>query len=261
MSFKFTKSNLNFDVYTVASKPTAPGANNDIAIITSFPMPNWIMSPDKPSGTPRSDGDVWIQYSVSGNTFNALKNNSMMIATISAWQYVDGVWADVEAVSYQNGEWVVWVYIIVKDGIIREIGFSTNAYNASYPPTVTYGDGYIEYKVNGGYTASIVADRKIDLSNSKRIELTVDVLEVNTSTSLPSNLRGVSVVVLNSIVNSSMAVLSNAVVRSAQTTITGNSQKLSVDVTDITGEYYVGFVIGGYDTSKGKIRLYDLEVY
>ena len=90
-------------MYTVASKPTSPGANNDIAVITSVPMPNWIMSPGDPSGIPRSEGDVWIQYSVTGDTFNILKNNSMMIATIKAWQYVNGVWADVEAVSCRNG--------------------------------------------------------------------------------------------------------------------------------------------------------------
>lgn len=124
MSFKFTKSNLNFDVYTSASKPTTPGANNDIAIITSVPMPNWIMSPDKPSGTPRSDGDVWIQYSVSGNTFNALKNSTMMIATISAWQYVDGEWANVEAVSYQDGSWTQWIKFLLGDGV-NSLGIPT----------------------------------------------------------------------------------------------------------------------------------------
>ena len=109
MNFKFTKNNLNFNVYTVAEKPSSPGVENDIAIITSVSMPNWIMSPDEPSGIPRSDGDVWIRYSVTGNTFNALKNNSMMIATISAWQYVSGAWVDVTAMSYQGGEWVEWI--------------------------------------------------------------------------------------------------------------------------------------------------------
>lgn len=116
MDFKLKKSNLNFKVYTVTTKPTTAGAENDIAIISSVPMPNWILSPDGPSGIPRSDGDVWIQYSVSGNTFNAIKQNSMMIATISAWQYVDGAWVDREAVSCQNGEWVDWIKYLYNNG-------------------------------------------------------------------------------------------------------------------------------------------------
>lgn len=110
MNFSIKKSNLNFKVYTVPSKPTTPGAENDIAIISSVPMTNWIMAPEKPSGIPRTDGDVWIQYSVEGDIlFNALKQNALMIATISAWQYVDGEWVEVTAVSCQNGDWVDWI--------------------------------------------------------------------------------------------------------------------------------------------------------
>lgn len=127
MDFKLKKSELGFKVYTVDTKPTAPGANNDIAVITSVPMANWIMSPDKPSGIPRSEGDVWIQYSVKGKTtFNALKNNSMIIATISAWQYVDGVWVDVEAVSCQNGEWVSWITYYFRSGIGTVVEFESS---------------------------------------------------------------------------------------------------------------------------------------
>ena len=114
MNFTLKKSDLNFKVYTVEANPSTPGAKNDIAVISPVPMSNWIMSPDKPSGIPRTDGDVWIQYSVNGNTFNALKNNSMMIATISAWQYVDGAWVDREAVSCQGGEWVDLITYLYK---------------------------------------------------------------------------------------------------------------------------------------------------
>lgn len=144
MSFKFTKNNLNFDVYTSPAKPTTPGANNDIAIITSVPMPNWVMSPDKPSGTPRSDGDVWIQYSVDGNTFNALKNNSMMIATISAWQYVDEAWVEVEAVSCQGGEWVDWVHYLYSKGTLQN-ELSNGFVKLHSGVTIIYNDNNIQY--------------------------------------------------------------------------------------------------------------------
>lgn len=116
MKFTLKKSDLNLRVYTTPSKPTAAGAENDIAIISSVPMGNWLMSPEKPSGMPRNDGDVWIQYSTDGNTFNALKQNALMIATISAWQYVDGAWVDREAVSCQGGKWAEWISYFYKEG-------------------------------------------------------------------------------------------------------------------------------------------------
>ena len=138
MDFKLNKGNLNFRVYTVPSKPTAAGADNDIAIISSVPMKNWMMSPDKPSGIPRTDGDVWIRYSVTGETFNALKNNSMMIATISAWQYVNDAWVDVTALSYQNGAWVMYLFIngdqcerITGGWVCGKSGFTLGSINAA----------------------------------------------------------------------------------------------------------------------------------
>ena len=132
MNFTLKKSDLNFKVYTVEAKPTAPGAENDIAVISPVPMTNWLMSPEKPSGIPRNDGDVWIRYSVTGNTKNILKQNAMMIATISAWQYVDGEWVFREAVSCQGGAWVDWVnpfYLFDNGAQVEFVGYATSPGN------------------------------------------------------------------------------------------------------------------------------------
>lgn len=102
MDFKLNKSNLNFNVYTVPTVP-ATGAEDGIAIISSVPMKNWILSPDEPANAPRSVGDVWIRYSVTGNPFNILKQNAMLIDPFAAWQYVNGSWASVEMRRYLNG--------------------------------------------------------------------------------------------------------------------------------------------------------------
>ena len=142
MDFKLKKSELNFRVYTVDAKPTAPGTNNDIAVISSVPMTNWSLSPDAPSGIPRSDGDVWIQYSVTGKTFDTLKNNSMIIATISAWQYVDGAWTSVTAVSCQSGEWVDWIiqlYDLGNEFEAQTGGWSKTGYTMGASGTLNAG--------------------------------------------------------------------------------------------------------------------------
>ena len=138
MNFTLKKSDLNLKVYIVAAKPTAPGAENDIAVISSVPMTNWLMSPEKPSGIPRNDGDVWIQYSTKGDTKNILKQNSMMIAMITAWQYVDGTWVDRKAVSCQGGVWVDWIKFLYNKG----------HYYVNFAET-----GYIGGKVEEGSTS------------------------------------------------------------------------------------------------------------
>lgn len=107
MDFKLNKNNLNLSVRTAPELP-GTGKENDIVVISDVPMANWILSPDSPSGAPRNDGDVWLTYSVDGSVFNALKQNTLMIAMVSAKQYIDGAWVDKTAKSYQNGEWVDW---------------------------------------------------------------------------------------------------------------------------------------------------------
>ena len=57
MNFKLTKSSLNFKVYTSPTIP-ASGTENDIVIISSTPMENWILSSESPAGEPRNNGDV-----------------------------------------------------------------------------------------------------------------------------------------------------------------------------------------------------------
>ena len=102
MNLANKKSNLNFRVYTATEIPET-GVENDIAIITNAKMKNWIMSPNLPLGIPRSDGDVWIQYSTDGDSINALKEDYLLIRIVSAYQYVDNSWKDVDFAIYKSG--------------------------------------------------------------------------------------------------------------------------------------------------------------
>ena len=104
MNFKFRKSDLNFRVFAATETPTT-GKENDICIISDTPIKNWILSPDAPSGAPRTNGNAWLQYSVDGAVFDAIKSNAMMIALRKAWQYVGGEWLNVTALIYHGGEW------------------------------------------------------------------------------------------------------------------------------------------------------------
>lgn len=167
MNFTLKKSDLNFKVYTVPSEPTTAGAKNDIAIISSVPMTNWLMSPEKPSGIPRADGDVWIQYSTSGNTKNILKQNTLMIATISAWQYVGGAWVDKTAKSYTGDKWVDWV---TREYIFKDGEFYFGEMSTSTPGRL-YVDGgelvfvTVQEKGTWGYLTE-----QVDLTHYKKLK-------------------------------------------------------------------------------------------
>ena len=106
MNFKLTKSSLNFKVYTSPTIP-ASGTENDIVIISSTPMENWILSSDSPAGEPRNNGDVWIQYSVSGNVFDIMNQHDFMLAITKIYQYISGIWMTVNARRYVGGVWDV----------------------------------------------------------------------------------------------------------------------------------------------------------
>ena len=106
MNFKLTKGSLNFKVYTSPTIP-ASGAENDIVIISSTPMENWILSSDSPTGEPRNNGDVWVQYSVSGNVFDIMNQHDFMLAITRIYQYISGIWMSVDASRYVGGVWDV----------------------------------------------------------------------------------------------------------------------------------------------------------
>lgn len=177
MDFKLKKSDLNFRVYTASAVPGS-GNENDIVIISDVPMKNWVMSPDAPKGAPRNDGDVWITYSVTGNTFNVLKNNTMLIATISAYQYVDGVWARVEAKNYQNGAWADWF----PEGALYYNGAFAVPYVVTGPysdhiGTCTLGDGYFLLKMRtAAYSTQVVTESPIDVTDYKTMTVDFDSL-------------------------------------------------------------------------------------
>lgn len=106
MNFKLTKSSLNFKVYTSPTIPSS-GTENDIVIISTTPMENWILSSDIPVGEPRNRGDVWIQYSVSGNVFDIMNQHDFMLSITKIYQYVGRTWVSVNARRYVGGVWDV----------------------------------------------------------------------------------------------------------------------------------------------------------
>ena len=160
------KLNLNLNVYTAEEFPTT-GSENDIVIVSDIPMKDWIMSPYPPVNPPRSEGDVWLQYSVSGKVQNATKNGSFLIAVNSAYQYVGGEWVSKEFKTYQDGAPVdnkLWLF---KEGEGLADGYSL--YQGS-----PAGDAYT---ITDG---SLLWATSTDKGNTFNIEPAIDLTGYNT---------------------------------------------------------------------------------
>lgn len=130
---------LNFTVVGGTTEPTSP-TENMIWVNTNVTISSYIFSATEPEAPVY--GMVWIFTSVSSTVeFNALKKNGIQVYPISAKQYIRGAWVDVEAKSYQSGEWVYWWR--------GELYDSGNEYTS-----VTGGWQARAWKLKSGYTAT-----------------------------------------------------------------------------------------------------------
>ena len=101
---------LNFRVIGGTSVPSNP-KDNDIWVNTKYKITGYIFSVTEPEKY--EEGIVWFPTGKTGQVeFNALKKNTIQIYPLSANQYINGVWNDVTAMSYQNGEWSEWIRTI-----------------------------------------------------------------------------------------------------------------------------------------------------
>lgn len=236
MDFKLKKSDLNFMVYTASSLPEI-GQENDVCIISDVPMKNWTLSPDESKGTPRNDGDVWIQYSVGGNVFDALKDNVMMISFLSVKQYIDGAWVEKTAKSYKNGTWEGWVkYLYYKGNQYTDLTGGWVSYGSS--AKITFSSDHIRLEIQSGYNetwAMAHTANKIDITNISKLYFYIDErtsTDITESTNANSKYSTVGISVSPDVRTNGWTAYKRV--------STGTTQTLfEVDVSEYNGEYYV----------------------
>lgn len=96
---------MNFRVVGGTTAPSNP-KENTIWINTSSTITDWVFSATQPSSV---NGRVWISTGTSSTIeFNALKKNGIQVYPLKAKQYISGMLVEKTAMSYQNGEWVLW---------------------------------------------------------------------------------------------------------------------------------------------------------
>lgn len=206
-----------------------------------------------------SEGMVCISTGTSsGVAFNALKKNGIEVYPVSVKQYVSGGWVDKDAKIYQNGEWqdLIWTSYFYKLGNeYTDItgGFSithkNSAGNNSTQTLSKNSDSLFLNSIGAG-----LAGANFTVSSGKRIN-------VSSIKKLYARIKFIN----NSATIFYMALAESQAVFGYEAPIKAITNQsfdgvLSLDVSNLSGEYYLLLALSGDAiTNNGNCLVY--EVY
>ena len=239
---------LNFKVVGGTTEPINP-IENMIWVNTDVEVAGNIFSSIEPTDT--VDGTIWIITGPSSDlSFNALKNNSIIICPISAKQYIDGVWVNKEAKSYKNGAWVDWW-----DGVLYNNGdqcadvtggWTSDGYSSSTAiKSGTHGER-MDFNGTSSYLVLSGTDSPVSLSGKQTIKVIGELTSRHVAGSSTSGL----VVAVSKTKNVDLydAISSIKIVGKFNATL---------DISNLEGDYYISVRTEPYTNCKGYVT----EIY
>ena len=234
---------LNFAVANGFNTPPSNPAENTIWVNTGLAIENWVFSTTRPENP--TQGMVWFSVGTSSPVeFNVLKDNCIQVYPISAEIYNNGEWSTKEAKSYQNGNWVEWFpegAVYCNGAFAVPVGATDTG--GSVRGSYTEYDGYFVMKMGtAGYAMQVITQSVEDVTNYSTI--TVD---FNSLT--PVNDKAEVKVFANTTRADATSLPASAkVTNKASGTVT-------VDVSKLTGSYYLGISI--YNTAAQEVKITD----
>lgn len=229
---------LNFKVVGGTTAPSSP-KENMIWINTDQKITSYIFSATEPENL--VEGMVWISVgSSSAIEFNALRKNSVQVYPLSAKQYISGAWVNMDAQIYQSGVWVVFStakYYIFRSGegaveslktyheTNASISISKNEITTNYTSNVSF------------YATSLRTNEKINLESFSILKMSCkpsDVLD---------NSYAVFGLTNKAFTNADME--ESAFSTKVSITESSSEKTFSVDISNITSSFYVGFLFAG----------------
>jgi hypothetical protein len=247
---------LNVTLIASTTQPNNP-AENTIWINSNVAINGWAFASAAPTGA--QDGAVWIQTTTDSTVaFNAAKKGVLMVYPLMCKQYLSGAWTEVTAKSYINSAWRDWlVYLYSPGNPHTELtgGWEGKAHRrvdtvdgygvTSYAPTITQGAESM--------TVTLTAPNYYNYSGSAR---TVNKIDLTDFDQIVFNLTfpgGIVYVYVTQSDTSYSAV--------KQLAVTGGTNKaVSLDVSDLSGEYYVGInLLAGSGTATVYVNKVELK--
>ena len=240
---------LNFKVMGGTAEPSNP-AENTIWIDTDAKITGWLFSSHQPENP--AEGMVWIATGSASNAeFNALKKNNITVYPLSAKQYVNGAWVDKTAKSYQNGAWVDWW-----NGELYDTGNEYETFTGGWTATALFSSTQVTkdttsmtIKTDYGDDA-LYCSNKMDLTDFSKLVVTGKSFRNNSSA---ERREGNTKICVWSAIGSSV---SNNRVAYANYPAADYDGEFELDVSSLTGEYYVGVFAGRYySVTVRKVKL------
>lgn len=221
-------SDLNFKVIAVASESALPtsAAENTIAVITTTPITSYVFSSTAP--TSPTEGMVWLVTGTASTVeFNAIKKNGLWVYPTGCQQYVSGAWAEKQIMVYLNGSWRrndIW---ILKDGVINTK--ITGGFNfANY---AQFANGLLKISYSGNTGGAYTSKSLIDLTDHST--LTARAKQTARAAPVYGLKFGIDKVAAN-------IVSMNPSVGGQVQDVTADYIDVNIDISNITGAYYVG---------------------
>lgn len=244
-----SSSGINFKIICSESVPVNP-IENTIWIKSSLEMNGWAFSPDIPET--KEDGLIWITTGNNGLiSFNALKRNEIKLYPTATSQYDSKNWVTKKAQIYKNGVWndlEIWFYNNGDECTAKTGGYiNAGGQYSVVENTESFIRIYTKYADTNG---AMTTNNAVNLSNINKIYFKVD------SNSLITNKNSIPASV--GIHTDKSIGSSTKIFRYSKVEISEEPILYSIDVSDLTGEYYI--VARGY-RSSGHAEMNISEIY
>ena len=203
---------------------------------------SWVFSTEEPDSP--EEGMVWFLTGLGSTAeYNAIRKNTIMVYPIKAKQYITDGWVSITATSYVNGEWTEWWngYLFDYGNVFEHV---TGGYAAIAKPLVSgTGSGVPYISNNSDGSRKIEPNKantdggmyhtanKIDLTDYSTLKFYGRIVD-----SSGYNRSGVGVW-------SDIGAYANTNRVAMSTGNDASSNTRSIDVSSLTGEYYIGFYV------------------
>ena len=255
---------LNFDIVAYANEEELLAdtpMENTIGVITDTPITGYKFSATEPESM--NDGEVWI---VTGDDSSVAFDivEGAEIYPLSVKQYVSDAWVNKTAMSYQNGEWVNWVfYLFIKGNEHTEltggwVSLSPGGYIETIPVTgpTFEKENILKISTTGNSTHAVKGafrtSNKIDFTDINTIEF--NIIDANIETEygfIMFGLHSTDYMNESDLIAGSLCYGSNV----------PQLGSLKVSTENITGNYYVSIAIYGWISTSVSITVDEIRIW
>lgn len=236
---KITGTGELVNVRLVGNPKPEAAAEGTIWIDTDAEITGWAFQTDAPDSP--AEGMVWIATSDNATVpVNTVKNSQIIVYPIAAYQYLSGAWVQKAAQTYSDGAWQEWHTYLFREGQVNNA--VTGGINGTIQDGVIYFHASVAVSNNKTYTTI----NKIDLTNVSKMKCVF--VSPNTVSGIYFRL-----LVPNARKNGENVTTSYLVAYKGTTSpFAGWRYEVTLDVSGLSGEYYVGYAWGVSSDASSK---------